>query len=73
MKKIGMPIGWNRAVWPGWDWFLILHVFGIVLVAVAASFGAPFWFDLLNRLVNLRAAGKPPSPAAEQRKESGQP
>jgi hypothetical protein len=27
---------------------------------MAASLGAPFWFDLLNKLVNLRIAGKPP-------------
>ena len=23
------------------------------MVAIAASFGAPFWFDLLNNIVNL--------------------
>jgi hypothetical protein len=31
-----------------------------ILFAIAISLGAPFWFDLLNNLVNLRAAGKVP-------------
>ncbi|WP_437587447.1 hypothetical protein [Sorangium sp. So ce1000] len=35
---------------------------GILITAVAASLGAPFWFDLLNKLVNLRTAGKSPEP-----------
>ncbi|HVW78187.1 MAG TPA: hypothetical protein VHB45_11295 [Alloacidobacterium sp.] len=34
---------------------------GWLLTAIAVSLGAPFWFDLLNKLVNLRLAGlKPP-------------
>jgi len=69
LKRTGMPMGWNRAAWPGWTGYLALHLFGIVLVAIAASFGAPFWFDLLNRLVNLRATGKPPPVATDQRKK----
>jgi hypothetical protein len=35
-------------------------VIGILLTAVALSFGAPFWFDALNKLVNMRQAGVPP-------------
>ena len=31
-----------------------------LVTALALSLGAPFWFDLLNRLVNLRQTGKPP-------------
>jgi hypothetical protein len=33
---------------------------GILLTTVALSFGAPFWFDAVNKLVNLRQAGAPP-------------
>jgi hypothetical protein len=32
---------------------------------LAVSLGAPFWFDLLNRLVDLRGAGRRPDPTAE--------
>ncbi|MES2276431.1 MAG: hypothetical protein V4592_10435 [Bacteroidota bacterium] len=31
---------------------------GLMLTALAIGLGAPFWFDLLNKLVSLRAAGK---------------
>jgi hypothetical protein len=67
LDELGLPIGWSSTAWPGWDPFLLLHLIGMLMVGVAASFGAPFWFDLLNRVVNLRAAGKPPPTAAEQR------
>jgi hypothetical protein len=35
--------------------------FGWLITAIAISFGAPFWFDLLNKLVQLRGAIKPSS------------
>ncbi|NDJ84453.1 MAG: hypothetical protein GYB66_01075 [Chloroflexi bacterium] len=38
---------------------LFVYIVGWILTISAASFGAPFWFDLLNKLVNLRAAVKP--------------
>ena len=41
-------------------WTDALNVAGWLLTAIAISFGAPFWFQLLNQLVNLRAAGPPP-------------
>lgn len=46
-----------------WDW-LGEHLLGFLLTALAASLGAPFWFDLLNRFVSLRSAGKKPEPQA---------
>ena len=51
------PIGWAgdgvRALQQssGWLW----KVFGILSSTVAVARGAPFWFDLLNKIVNLRA------------------
>ncbi len=39
-------------------WFLKL--LGIVVTALAISQGAPFWFDLLQKAVNLRLAGDAP-------------
>lgn len=46
------PHGW------GWGW----AVLGWLLTAVALSFGAPFWFQLLNQFVNMRSGGlRPPS------------
>jgi hypothetical protein len=52
---------------------ILLKAFGLLGTALAASLGAPFWFDLLGRLVNMRsslrdeskttAASQPPVPA----------
>jgi hypothetical protein len=39
------------------------HVLGWLITIVALSMGAPFWFDAVGRLVNLRAAGKRPTRA----------
>jgi hypothetical protein len=33
---------------------------GFIITAFAISLGAPFWFDLLNRFVNLRVGGAKP-------------
>jgi hypothetical protein len=33
---------------------------GYLITAVAVSLGAPFWFELLNKLVDLRGTGKKP-------------
>lgn len=34
--------------------------FGFLITAFAISLGAPFWFDLLNKFVNLRVSGAKP-------------
>ena len=36
---------------------------GILITAIAASQGAPFWFDLLKKIVNVRFSGLNPSEA----------
>ncbi|MET1055703.1 MAG: hypothetical protein ABWY16_10390 [Pedobacter sp.] len=38
-----------------WD---AAKIAGFLLTALAICLGAPFWFDLLNKLVNIRATGK---------------
>lgn len=47
--------------WLGW---LLLKILGWAMTALAVSLGAPFWFDLLGRLVNLRATGARPLKSA---------
>lgn len=63
LTSLKLPIGWENEP-PGSlatasQWFRKL--LGLILSAAAFSLGAPFWFDLLNRLVNLRAGGRPPA------------
>jgi hypothetical protein len=53
----GEPAGDHRTGWCGWNWWTIL---GWLITAVAVSLGAPFWFGLLQNIMNLRNAGPPP-------------
>lgn len=40
---------------------VLTMLFGWLIAAVCISFGAPFWFDLLGKLVNTRRAGIKPA------------
>lgn len=73
-----LPLGWSNT--PGdmraYPWrtakdesaaHLWLSKFaGLLITAAAVSFGAPFWFDLLNKVSNLRAAGPKPRKEDEE-------
>ena len=55
-------IGWNdfsldEIDESGWA----IKVLGWLVTALAISLGAPFWFDLLRKVVNIRNAGKSPN------------
>ena len=51
-----------------WLWAIApAHLFGWLLTAIAASLGAPFWFDTLNRFMNIRAAGTSPNEKGQDR------
>jgi hypothetical protein len=60
------PIGWSqnehdvRAL-PSSFGAGALKVLGILLTSFAIVLGAPFWFDMLNNLINLRLSGNPPT------------
>jgi len=56
-----------------WAQTLRFHFVGWLLTAFAASLGAPFWFDLLNRFMNLRSVGKAPEEKPKSPKEVPQP
>jgi hypothetical protein len=44
----------------------LIKLLGLLLTAVAISQGAPFWFDLLSKLGNLRSTGAVPATSAEK-------
>lgn len=54
----------NQLLGLGWDSHsktaigFFTNLPGWILTALAISLGAPFWFDLLNKLVQLRGSGK---------------
>lgn len=64
-----LPMGWPLAQWKEGEGFLLnlgrfmLLLAGWTITAGAVSFGAPFWFDLLAKLVPLRSSGGKPAPA----------
>ena len=59
LQSLGLPFGWDKAALgyfvsgPNW----LYEVFGWLITALATLFGAPFWFDTLQRFVQLRGAG----------------
>jgi hypothetical protein len=73
-KTLGpLPIGWNCVVNRPPQAPVILGywdcaktklrpkpIIGWIVTAIALSLGAPFWFDLLQKFVNLRGAGDKP-------------
>lgn len=44
-------------------------ILGWILTGIAISFGAPFWFDILNKFMRIRSAGTQEKPAADQTKK----
>ena len=56
----GFAIGWQGPYAPKTvrDWFFSIP--GWLLTALAESLGAPFWFDLLGKFLNIRGAGTRP-------------
>ena len=72
IKKLGLPIGWSLEPKDpkslpsdvgGWA----LKIIGLSLTAIAVSLGAPFWFDVLNKLINIRSAGKQPERSRQEK------
>ena len=49
------PIGWSAAPSGTLDWLKTL--LGWIITIAAVSLGAPFWFDLLGKVANLRGSG----------------
>lgn len=75
LDNITMPLGWPtreefyKQVNPRYpakpqlgDWVfgIIKLIFGWLLSAGAIAMGAPFWFDLLGKFINVRNAGQVP-------------
>lgn len=50
-----LPINQDNAI--GW----LTKLLGLLLTGAAAAQGAPFWFDILKKFVNVRSSGSNPS------------
>ena len=71
IRELHLPIGWKK---PDDQWAFagfgfmewLVKILGILITTFAGSLGAPFWFQLLNKIVDLRAAGKQPGKSGGQ-------
>jgi hypothetical protein len=66
LRNLPLPIGWvdrndERNPHAGAAPNPLLRLIGWLLTAFGVSMGAPFWFNVLQQAVNLRAAGPKPS------------
>lgn len=78
LGQLQLPIGWEVEPKPSWGaaataivatvqqefatFGLLPKLTGWLLTCIALTFGAPFWFDVLRYLVNIRQAGIKPQP-----------
>jgi hypothetical protein len=67
LNKVSLPIGWRNVVWPQrGQWTTgenvvagMMSLAGWLLTIFGISLGAPFWFDVLNKFMVVRATVKP--------------
>lgn len=63
LASLDLPIGWQGDALPvsSWPAQLTAHWLGWLITALAATLGAPFWFDTLSRIISIRSTGKTPN------------
>jgi hypothetical protein len=64
--KLPLPVGWDTTssdTSTSTGLLVARKILGFLLTAFAISLGAPFWFDLLQTVANLRGAGPKPARA----------
>ena len=64
---------WQRGAWARWRTAFDQHTLGWLITIMAISLGAPFWFDILNKVVSIRSAGKAPEETPKAPKEVPKP
>jgi hypothetical protein len=57
IESSGLQLGWRNC--PGWS-EIPVKLAGLLVSILAVSLGAPFWFDLLQRFMRVRATGAAP-------------
>ena len=64
LQGLSVPLGWNADNLPAnnsaGSW--ALKVTGILLSGIAAAQGAPFWFDVMRKIISLRSGGSSEAP-----------
>ena len=58
LERCGAELAARWQAWSPSDW--LVHVLGLILTALAATLGAPYWFALLSKIVGIRGSGPKP-------------
>jgi hypothetical protein len=70
VSNLGIPVGWSHIpdiLKTGvWHWHYLNIFLGWLITAVAVSLGAPFWFDMLNKIMVVRSTVKPREKSQEE-------
>lgn len=57
LNGLHLPIGWSAPPADHEAW--LLKILGLLLTTFGATLGAPFWFDMLNKVTMIRGSLKP--------------
>jgi len=69
LDSLALPIGWpDPAIEREW----YMRILGWIITGFAISLGAPFWFDLLNKIMVVRSTVKPHQKSPEESSEDRQ-
>lgn len=76
IAALGLPMGWSSPsderlrynnLANFFTYHVPTHIFGWLLTALAISLGAPFWFDILNKVIVIRSTVKPKEKSQEDK------
>jgi len=67
MESAGLQFGWTASLQD--SPLTVTRIAGLLVSIFAVSLGAPFWFDLLQRFMQVRAAGT--TPGEKDKEEKG--
>lgn len=61
-----LPLGWKNKIFEPFKW---QNIVGWLVTVFAICLGAPFWFDILNKIANLRGTGPKPTTGSDDTKK----
>lgn len=71
LNRLKLPLGWDETKWDSLAALIgqgktqsvlpgLQMILGMLITALALTMGAPFWYDVLSKVVNVRSAGEKP-------------
>jgi hypothetical protein len=86
-EALRLPLGWSNGwgaprnaaekqrLGEGFEFWndIFAPIVGLLITALAATLGAPFWFDVLNKIMVIRSTVKPHEKSPEEGSEDRQP